>query len=167
MINRNSQQGFTLIELIVVIVILGILAVTAAPKFISFTADASKSALQGIQGGILGGMNMTNARAIVDGKDATADVGLVSGVDMSFGYPTATLIGIVAAAGINASADGAKEMVYIIVGNVMTIAQSSDVTLSGTPVIGDFTAAKCYLTYTEAPDADNKATVTMSSTCGT
>ena len=29
-----KQEGFTLIELIVVIVILGILAVTAAPKFI-------------------------------------------------------------------------------------------------------------------------------------
>ena len=33
----NRQQGFTLIELIVVIVILGILAVTAAPKFMNLT----------------------------------------------------------------------------------------------------------------------------------
>ena len=35
------QQGFTLIELIVVIVILGILAVTAAPKFMNLTSDAN------------------------------------------------------------------------------------------------------------------------------
>ena len=34
----NRQQGFTLIELIVVIVILGILAVTAAPKFMNLTS---------------------------------------------------------------------------------------------------------------------------------
>ncbi|MDP4983974.1 prepilin-type N-terminal cleavage/methylation domain-containing protein, partial [Pseudoalteromonas tunicata] len=31
----KKQQGFTLIELIIVIVILGILAVTAAPKFLN------------------------------------------------------------------------------------------------------------------------------------
>ncbi len=36
----NRQQGFTLIELIVVIVILGILAVTAAPKFMNLTCRA-------------------------------------------------------------------------------------------------------------------------------
>ena len=35
----NRQQGFTLIELIVVIVILGILAVTAAPKFMNLTCQ--------------------------------------------------------------------------------------------------------------------------------
>ena len=34
---NDRQQGFTLIELIVVIVILGILAVTAAPKFMNLT----------------------------------------------------------------------------------------------------------------------------------
>ena len=38
------QQGFTLIELIVVIVILGILAVTAAPKFMNLTSDANAHA---------------------------------------------------------------------------------------------------------------------------
>ena len=41
-----KQEGFTLIELIVVIVILGILAVTAAPKFIDLQGDARASALQ-------------------------------------------------------------------------------------------------------------------------
>ncbi len=30
---NKTQQGFTLVELIIVIVILGILAVTAAPRF--------------------------------------------------------------------------------------------------------------------------------------
>ena len=35
---NDRQQGFTLIELIVVIVILGILAVTAAPKFMNLTS---------------------------------------------------------------------------------------------------------------------------------
>ena len=49
---RNTQQGFTLIELVVVIVILGILAVTALPKFIDISGEAEAAALQGVIGGI-------------------------------------------------------------------------------------------------------------------
>ena len=44
------QQGFTLIELIVVIVILGILAVTAAPKFMNLTSDANASVVKSLAG---------------------------------------------------------------------------------------------------------------------
>ena len=46
------EQGFTLIELVMVIVILGVLAAVAIPKFVDLSNDAQVAATQGVAGSI-------------------------------------------------------------------------------------------------------------------
>ncbi|WP_220718336.1 type II secretion system protein [Agarivorans litoreus] len=43
-----KNQGFTLIELVVVIIVLGILAITAAPKFLALSSDARVKTIEQI-----------------------------------------------------------------------------------------------------------------------
>lgn len=59
---RNTQQGFTLIELIVVIVILGILSITALPKFVDLTTEAEEASANGVLGAAQGACAITFAQ---------------------------------------------------------------------------------------------------------
>lgn len=91
----KRQQGFTLIELVVVIIILGILAVTAAPKFINLQSDARVSALSGLKASIQGANSLVYSKAALAGEEKKAatdtpppsvDIGTGTNAVTQFGY---------------------------------------------------------------------------------
>lgn len=71
-----KQQGFTLIELVIVIVVLGILATVAAPKFINLSKDARISTLQKIQAALSSTSLLVEMKAKIEGiEDGSIGVG--------------------------------------------------------------------------------------------
>ncbi|PMG77916.1 hypothetical protein BCU84_09475 [Shewanella sp. 10N.286.51.B7] len=104
----QKQQGFTLIELVVVIIILGILAVTAAPKFINLQGDARVSTLQGAKAAIQSANSLVYSKAALagvekgdtDGK-ATVDIGTGTALNVVYGYTAGTVTDIINAVDIS------------------------------------------------------------------
>jgi MSHA pilin protein MshB len=90
---KLKQQGFSLIELVIVIVILGLLAATAIPRFLNVTDDAEDASVDGVAGGLATAVSFVRAQWEVDGRRNTSVLldGTSVSLDTRFGYPTGTL----------------------------------------------------------------------------
>ncbi|PMG42772.1 type II secretion system protein [Shewanella sp. 10N.286.52.B9] len=105
----QKQQGFTLIELVVVIIILGILAVTAAPKFINLQGDARVSTLQGVKAAIQGANSLVYSKSVLAGAEkgdddgkATVNIGTGTLLNVVYGYTAGNALDLVNAVDISA-----------------------------------------------------------------
>src|SRR5574344_506851 len=65
----KQNQGFTLIELVVVIIVLAILVAMAIPKFMDLKRDANVSVLQGIKRTVESVIQVSQAKALANGLD--------------------------------------------------------------------------------------------------
>jgi MSHA pilin protein MshA len=61
----SSNQGFTLVELVIIIVILGILAAVAIPKYTDISAEAREAAARSALGSLRSGISIWYANQAV------------------------------------------------------------------------------------------------------
>ncbi len=162
----KQQNGFTLIELVIVIVILGILAVTAAPKFLGLQNDARHAALEGLKGTVNGAANIVYGKSAVKGTEIDATGNIVNGtntVETAFGYPTATEAGIVASLnnfgedwGLITDADAlASGAIKLTLKEYDNRTPTTDTVKSGSAEVPNH----CYIIYTQAADQSTPAKV--------
>ena len=148
---RKNQQGFTLIELIVVIVILGILAATAMPRFVNLQGDARLASINAMAGTLRSTKNLVQAKYIAGGHTgATVAIGGGVSVDVVSGragdnaayngIPQASNNGIVKALDDNS-------------GYVVTTSGTAGTDGMATVRISGHNQATCQVTYSDATGA--------------
>jgi MSHA pilin protein MshA len=110
---KTKQQGFTLVELVVVIVILGILAATAIPRYVTYTTEARIASLNGLAGAIRSAVVLVQSRYVATGNTAATTVTLADGTSVTTTSGANGGIPVVAAGGIDAAVNTAGTFVYV------------------------------------------------------
>jgi MSHA pilin protein MshA len=144
----NRQQGFTLIELVVVIVILGILAAFAVPRFMGMEGEARAATVKSFGGSLRAAASL--ARGKCQAQDCGANgVVTIEGrqVTMSNGYPNAATI--------------VNTMDFATAGFANPVQQATN------PASVRFTknggSATCWVQYAQAANANNPPVISYGS----
>jgi MSHA pilin protein MshA len=162
----RKQDGFTLIELVVVITIIAILAAVALPRFVALQRDARIAKLNAVRGAVASSAALMHSAVLT--KNGVADAAACPGtaitadnvntlctesgvVAISNGYPASTAIpavgapGIVGAAGLTTILNPDLLQLQIEGYNVSSGGNDTTFQIQGAP-----TPATCQFVYTQA-----------------
>ncbi len=102
---KNIQQGFTLIELMIVVAIIGILAAIAIPAYSDYTARAQASEafslLDGFKTPIIDGIGERGAAGCVAPANAVTAGKYVASTAFTWADPSCTIVTTFKAVGVN------------------------------------------------------------------
>jgi MSHA pilin protein MshB len=76
--HKQTQAGFTLVELVIVIVLLGLLAVTAFPRYLDVTDQAQTASVKGVAGGLASGVAIFKGQWTADGNSSGTEGAVVT-----------------------------------------------------------------------------------------
>jgi len=160
----KKQQGFTLIELVVVIAILAILAAFALPRFAQLSEQAHRSSIQGTAGALSAGVALAKAQWVGNGADLSvagrSDLDGFGNEDVNVsekGWPISTVTYLGTGEDpVNMTEDRCEQVWEAVMqSNAPTIGANADYSASGT-------GSECTFTYqldgqnsTIVYDADN------------
>lgn len=158
----KRNQGFTLVELVIVIVILGILAVTAAPKFLNLSGDAKASTLQAVKASIESANAQVYAKAIIASKQNEASYTTVNpAIKLVYGYVEADAAEVTKVLDLSTTdwtiAAGVANATLGITADDVTVQPKSSTAVDANTAVN----AACVLIYKQSAAAGTKPVMTL------